>query len=323
MSSFRLVLLTGASGLIGRRVLPLLAEPGYRVRVMLRRQTGASAQVECFVGDLTDASACRQAMDGVDVVIHAAGEKRDPTRFWSVNVQGTENLLAAAIDEGVERFVYVSSVGVIGADPFQPRVFGENVSCIPRNDYERSKWEAEKLVRQAATEGLPVAILRPANVFGDRDLERGLLRLIRTVLNGWFVYLGGRDAICNYVFVEDVAHACLALAEHPGAVGRVYHLSDTCTLGEFVDALADELGVARPRLQLPGSVASLVRTALWTMRQLPRLSQSSVVARLVFLNNQASFATTRLADELEFRCPVGWHAGLGRVVVWYRAQGEL
>lgn len=301
----------------------LLLERGYRLRVLTRRHSAFLSPIDSFVGDLTDVSMCRQAMDGVDVVIHVAGAKRDPAHFWPVNVLGTQNMLAAAAEERVSRFVHISSVGVIGADPLQARAFDENASCRPQNDHERSKWEAEKLVCQAGARGLPVTILRPANVFGDRDPERGLLRLIRTVLNGLFVYLGGRDVICNYVFVEDVAHACLALAEHPSAVGRVYHLSDTCTLGEFVDALADELGVARPRLQLPGSLASLARTVLRAMRQLPGLSQSSVVAQLVFLNNQASFATIRLADELGFRCPVGWRAGLGRVVSWYRAQGEL
>ena len=317
------VLLTGASGFIGCRIEPLLIEQGYSVRVLSRRPSAVSSLVECFVGDITDASACHQAVRGVDIIIHVAGVKRDPARLWPVNVQGTENLLAAAVSEGVKRFVHISSVGVIGADPLQARAFDENAPCRPQNDYERSKWEAEKLVRQAGADGLPIAILRPANVFGDRDPERGLLRLIRTVLNGWFVYLGGRDAICNYVFVEDVAHACLALAEHPSAVGRVYHLSDTCTVGEFVDALADELGVARPRVQLQDSLASLLRAALRATRHLPRLSQPSVVTRLIFLNNQASFATTRLADELGFRCPVGWRAGLERVVNWYRAQGEL
>ena len=323
MSGSRIALVTGASGFIGRRVLPLLVEQGYRVRVMLRRQAGVGAQVECFVGDLTDASACRQAVNGVDMVIHVAGAKRNPAHFWPVNVQGTGNLLAAAIDEGGGRFVHVSSVGVMGADPLQAKRFGEDAPCMPSNDYERSKWEAEKLVRQAEARGLAVAILRPANVFGDRHPERGLLTLARSVRQGRFAYLGGRDVLCNYVFVEDVVHAILALAEHPNAVGRTYHLSDACTLGEFVDALADELGVTRPSLQLPNSVVRLVRVALRSVRRLPWLSNSSAFDRLVALNNQASFATSRLAEELGFEYPVGWRLGLRRMVEWYRSQGEL
>ncbi|MCK4821172.1 NAD-dependent epimerase/dehydratase family protein, partial [bacterium] len=281
------------------------------------------SSVSCSVGDLTDASACRQAMDNVNVVIHVAGEKRATSSFWPVNVQGTKNLLDAAVTDGVERFVHVSSVGVIGADPLQSKVFGEDVPCMPRNEYERSKWEAENLVKQAASEGLPVTILRPANVFGDCDPERGLLSLIRSVLNGWFIYIGGRDAICNYVYVEDVAHACLALVENPRAIGGTYHLSDACTLGEFVDVLADELGVKRPSLKVPNSIARLLRAALRGARRLPWVSHSPAFDRLISLNNQASFATFGLADELGFHCPVGWREGLVRLVEWYRCQGEL
>lgn len=324
MAGGPLILLTGASGFIGTRVKSLLLERGYRLRVLSRRPDKVQASaLDWCVGDLTDASACRQAMDAVQVVIHAAGAKRDAAGYWPVNVQGTENLLAAAVHEGVGRFVHISSVGVIGADPLRSRVCDEDTPCAPGNDYERSKWAAEKLVCQAGAKGVPVAVLRPANVFGDRDPARNLLTLIRTVRDGRFVYLGGRNAICNYVYVEDVAHACLALAEDPKAVGRVYHLSDAYLLGEFVDALADELSVARPTLQPPALLTPLIRTALRALRQLPGLSQSPVVTRLVSLNNQARFATTRLADELGFRCPVGWRAGVSRAVRWYRAQGEL
>ena len=324
MSSSRsLFLLTGATGFIGRQVQALLIERGYCFRILVHRTGTSLHAVDCFKGDLTNPSACRQAMNGASLVIHAAGEKRDPRRFWPVNVQGTQNLLAAAMDEGVERFVHISSVGVIGADPLEPKVLDEDTPCHPQNDYERSKVEAERLVRQAAAQSLPVTILRPANVFGDRDPERGLLTLARSVRQGRFAYIGGRDVICNYVFVEDVAYAILALAEHPNAVRRTYHLSDACTLGEFVDTLADELGVTRPSLQLPNSVARLVRVALRSVRRLPWLSNSSAFDRLVALNNQASFATSRLAEELGFEYPVGWRLGLRRMVEWYRSQGEL
>jgi nucleoside-diphosphate-sugar epimerase len=319
----KLVLLTGASGFLGTRVQSLLVKQGYDLRVLTRKTDMALSSVSYTVGDLTDASACRKAMENVNVVIHVAGEKRATSRFWPVNVLGTKNLLDAAVTDGVERFVHVSSVGVIGADPLQSKVFDEDVPCMPRNEYERSKWEGENLVKQAVSEGLAVTILRPANVFGDCDPERGLLTLIRTVLKGRFFYVGGRDATCNYVYVEDVAHACLSLAENPRAIGRIYHLSDICRLGEFLDILADELHVRRPSLKIPNSISRLLRIALYGARRLPWVPHSPAFNRLISLNNQANFATSRLADELGFECPVGWREGLRRLVSWYRSEGML
>jgi nucleoside-diphosphate-sugar epimerase len=318
-----LVLLTGASGFIGTRIQKLLLMQGYRVRALRRKPRDLKSQVSSVVGDLTDLSTCQRAIEDAKIVIHLAGEKRDQSRFWSVNVEGTKNLLNVAVSNDIERFVHVSSVGVVGGDPLQSRLYDEDQPCMPRNGYELTKWEAEKLVNRAASEGLPVTILRPANVFGDADPYRGLLRLIRSLLNGSFMYIGGRDVICNYVYVEDVANACLTLAEHPRAVGRTYNLSDDCLLSEFVDAIADELGVRRPKSELPRSLVRITRTALGTLRHFPRFSEFSVFSRLFALYNQARFMTTRLADELEFRCSVGWRVGLGRLVEWYRSQGEL
>jgi len=318
-----LFLITGGTGFIGRRVQTLLRVRGYRSCILTRRPDLDESTEDFFVGDLVDASACRRAVAGVNTVIHIAGEKLDPTRFELVNIKGTKNLLVASIDERIQRFVYVSSLGILGADPLQVRVFDENAQCRPRNGYERSKWEAEKVVQETGREGLAVAILRPANVFGDCDPDQTFLELARTVRDGRFVFLGGRNSLINMVFVEDVAHAVLALAEHPNAAGGIYHLSDTCTIGEFVDALSEELHVQKPGLEVPALLVWFSRVLLKALRRSPGVSHSSTFDRLISLNNQASFATSRLADELGFHCPVGWRAGLGRMVRWYRSQGEL
>jgi len=303
-------------------VQSLLVKSGFHLRVLARKPGPPLPQVTHFLGDLTDPSECRRAVNDISVIIHMAGEKLDSSRFWSVNVQGTKNLLDAAVCEGVERFVHVSSIGVIGADPFQAVVFDENAPCRPQDDYERTKWGAEKVLRQVGVE-VPVVILRPVNVFGDRDPDQTLLALARTVRDGRFVFVGGRDSIINMVFVDDVAHAILGIAEHPSAVGRTYHLSDTCTLGEFVDTLADHLGVKRPTLEMPKPVARLVRVVLRGARKLRWLSNSAGFGRLVSLNNQASFASSRLADDLGFAFPVGWRHGVKLMVAWYRSQGIL
>lgn len=325
MPRVRQVLVTGASGFLGRHLLGRLQAQPVRIRALTRDVNALKGieNVEIIRGDIQDQVSLPRALKDVDVVFHLAAIKQNPAHLWAVNVLGTRNMLLAAAAEKVIRFVHISSVGVIGADPLRRFIFDENAPCSPRNKYERSKWKSEELVWEAGAKGLRVTILRPANVFGAHDPETGLLRLARVIRDGKFFYLGSRNAICNYVFVEDVAHACLAVAEHPSAAGHTYHLSDSCTLGEFVDTLADELQVKRPSLEFPDWLASLIRMILRGRRRLSLLSNSPFFARLVSLNNQASFATMRLANELGFTYPVGWREGLKRLIKWYRIKGEI
>ena len=317
-----IILVTGASGFIGARLRRALEAKGRALRV-LTRKPGFGPGGSVVSGDITDLDACRAALRGTAAVIHVAGEKRAPSRFGPVNVGGTRNLLAAARAEGVRRFVHVSSVGVIGADPLEAEVFDEDAPCRPRNDYEKSKWEAEDLVRGAHAHGLPAAILRPSNVFGDGDPERGLLRLLGYVFRGRFAHLGGRRAVCNYVYVEDVAQACLAAVEDPRAAGRTYNLSDDCPLADFIAAAAGELGVREPSIFLPESAAAAVRSALRCAGRSVRLADSAPVRRLTALNNLARFGARRIREDLGFAFPVGWREGLRRLVRWYRAGGLL
>ncbi len=323
IKSEKLVLLTGATGFIGVRVKKLLIDRGYRLRVLSRRPAKEHATTNYIIGDLADISVCNRALEGVNAVIHIAGEKKNPSSFWLTNVKSVENLLDASVHAGIESFLHLSSVGVIGADPLDKRIYDENSSCVPRNDYEISKLEAEKLVCEASSQGLPITILRPSIVFGDGDPEHVLLRTIRKIAQGRFVYWAGKNVVCNYVYVDDVAQACLALMENPKAIGHTYHISDDCLFHELVEAIAQELSVKKPALFLPGFVFAAERKALLYLRQQKRLSQFPIINGLTFLNNQAQFHTPRLFNDLGFKCPVGWSEGLRRLIQWYRSEGLL
>jgi len=112
------VLLTGATGFIGKRILALLWQHGYDVTSISRGPKLNSDHGKYIFGDLKDKGFCTDILKNKDVIIHAAGEKSKTEYFWPVNVEVTKNLIAASIEEKVKRFVHISSVGVIGADPF-------------------------------------------------------------------------------------------------------------------------------------------------------------------------------------------------------------
>lgn len=263
------------------------------------------------------------AIQNCDVVIHCAGKKYDPKLMDRVNVEGTRNIVDAAISNKAERFIHIGSVGIIGANPLCKKRHDEDASCHPNNAYGKSKWTAEIIVKEARSKGLNSVILRPANVFGDLDPQCGMLTLLKIIRAGRFAYIGGRQFQCNYVYVEDVAHAIVACLDHPNALGQTYHLSDSCTVGEFVDHIADTMCAKQPVICLPSPGPTLVRSVLKWMRSTSFLNNSAMGNRLAGLNNLANFSSCKIKNELGFDCPVGWKKGIQNLIHWYRRQGLL
>jgi len=318
------VLLTGGTGFLGGRIGALLKKEGFIINHLSRgRPAEIMTSDQWISGDIRDPEACNRAAKGTCVAIHAAGEKVHEGIMYAVNVEGTNNLLHASLRNKVGLFIYISSVGVIGAPPLKKKKWDEDAECRPSNTYEYSKWQGEQKVREASVRGLTTVILRPTNVFGDRDSSKGLLSLLRNVRDGRFIFIGGRNCACNFIFVDDVAHAVLSVIKSAKAPFTIRHVADPCKIGEFVDAIADNLGVKRPRLVMPYLFAELMRTVLCPLSRLSSVSRSAIYSRWTTLNNQAIFISKLLNDQSDFAHTVGWHQGVKRLVHWYRCRGEL
>ena len=173
----RTVLVTGASGFAGGHLAAHLAtEERARVRALVRAASRvnhlANAAIELRDGDVTDLESVRRAMDGVEVVFHLAskvGHWGEAEEFRRVNVAGTENVLRAALEAGVARFVHTSTIGVYGLNPVDgtDETYDHMRSESP---YCNSKIEAEEhAFRYHREEGLPLTVVRPAEIYGPRS----------------------------------------------------------------------------------------------------------------------------------------------------------
>ena len=169
------VLVTGASGLLGSHVAELLSARGTQVRALVRKTSNRRhletlRNVELFEGSVEQGDRVREAIDGVDAVVHAAGlvKARNTDEFFAINVGGTSNLIDAARRRGrpLDRFVYVSSLEACGPSADGTPVPADQES--PVTSYGRSKLAAEKVVLSAKNE-MPVVILRPGAIYGPRD----------------------------------------------------------------------------------------------------------------------------------------------------------
>ena len=255
------VLVTGGTGSLGRGFVALLQEKGIPVRVLSRKQASfSSPHIQAVLGDLGQPEILRSAVSGCRAVFHFAAELREEERMTAVNVEGTRNLINAAIEAGVPFFCHLSSVGVVGSTSHK-RV-DEISECHPVNPYEVSKQLAEEIVIQAKGGCMRKAILRPTNVFGQDS--------VATILNAGGVYklkswVKAREN-AHWVYVRDVAASTWHVWRHPSATEcEVYNVSSDGepgnTVGEIVDTVwrLGGLGKRLPPLSPPWQIARFLR----------------------------------------------------------------
>jgi uncharacterized protein YbjT (DUF2867 family) len=235
------ILVTGANGFAGGHVVHLLREQSREVRGLVRdrRKADQLASWGCEVveGDMTDPSSLRRAVEGVDVVMHfAAIRQGKPEQFQRVMVQGTRDLLAAARDAGVGRFVHMSALGTTE----------ETKDAVP---YYGAKWQTEQDVQQS---GLPHVIFRPSFLFGRDGGILPTFRKLAKVAPVTPIIGSGRQRI-QPIWVDDMAAYFAKAIDHEPATNRMFELGgpDAVSWNEFWERLKRILGVRRPSVHMP------------------------------------------------------------------------
>ena len=202
---------TGASGMIGRRIVQHLLEDGYRVRALDIRLDGVDPKVEPFQGDLGDEQILKPFLQDAHLVFHCAAELRNEARMWDVNVTATDKLVKLIEASDVEYFCYLSSAGVVGKTKVQ--WVDEETECNPQNTYERSKWAAEQLVAKSI-EGCRTVILRPTNVVDAMRHGSLHLPLDGSLMERLKVFVKGGEC-AHIVHAENIAEAAIYFVSRP------------------------------------------------------------------------------------------------------------
>jgi nucleoside-diphosphate-sugar epimerase len=307
--------ITGASGFIGSAVVERHLASGDDVRILARSgRTGLPSRAVVMFGDLTgpNESLIRFA-DGLDVLYHCAGELRDHTRMQAVNVDGTRALVAAARGR-IGRWVQLSSAGVYGRH--RDGVVVEQTPLAPAGVYEETKAAADGVVLEAARQRqiASAVILRPSIVFGEGMPNQSIAQLARAIDRGVFFFIGAPGASANYVHRSNVVDALVVCGTSAAADGRIYNLSDWCTIEDFAAAIADALGRRRPLLRLPEPPVRAAVRAFGRLARLP-LTESRVDA----LVNRSRYPIARIEQELGYGVAVPIADGIARMLTGRRA----
>ncbi len=269
-------LVTGATGLVGANVVEALNKAGWQVRVLRRSTSRMDAleglTYEAVVGDILDESSLVDALAGVDVVFHVAGAadhwRSGPERMYRINVEGTRHVVAAALQAGVSRLVYTSSLAAVGPapDPLHPVDERQTFNLPPEKfPYGHSKWLAEQEVQNGVAQGLDAVIVNPSIVIGPRDSHMTTGSLFKSMRRGMPVVPRGGSGVVD---ARDVAQGHLLAAEH-GRTGERYILNGAnLSHMELARIVSRVLEVPPPRLELPPwSVrpVALVLDVLWAL----------------------------------------------------------
>jgi len=324
-------LVTGATGLLGSHIVEQLCRRGRPVRALVRPNSDCSwlarQRVEIVRGDVTDPDSLARACAGCNVVYHAAAKVGDWGRweeFQRVTIDGTRNLVTAAIAAGVRRLIHISSISVYGYYTREQTIdesFPIGHRLYRWAYYSRSKLAAERIARAAHGQGkLEVTVIRPAWIYGERD-RATIGRLVAMVQRGKAKILGRGDNRLNVVYAGNVAEAAIAAAELPGAAGEVYNCSNDgpITQQQYFDLLAAALGVPPVRRRVPYRLAYLAGLLLECLGRLRRSTQPPFITRYAvwLMGRRSYFSADKARRELNWQPATPYEVGVPRTIRWY------
>ena len=321
------ILVTGASGFIGRALLPILQDKGFSVRATCRTETSlegraAADHIEWIGFDLVDAETdYGRLLNGVDAVVHLAGRAHVTTGHGdatndcrTVNIDGTEKLARAAAKEGVDRFLFLSSVKVYGEGG---ELYKNNkIQRLTENDapsaqdiYAKGKLEAEDAIYNVCRAGtMHYVILRPPLVFGPH-VRANFLQLLHVVHRGYPLPFASVNNLRSFIYVGNLCHAILACLVKPEAADQLFLVSDSeISTPDLIRKIAYCMDRKARLFPMPLPLLKMLGKMTGRSNQIARLTGSLVDD------------STKIRQHLQWQPPYSFDEGLKATIDWYKAR---
>ena len=326
---------TGGTGFIGSHLVERLVNQGYHVTCLIRKTSNLrwldhllatkSTQVELVIGDLHDSNVLVEHVRDVDLVFHLAGLTKAPdaTTYDRVNVEGTKHLIKACLGaQTIDRFVYCSSLAAVGpSTDTTPNT--EDVTPQPLTDYGSSKLKGELIAHEYADQ-LPMTIIRPPAVYGQRDVD--IFLFFQMINRGVIPILGDADKLLSLVHVKDLVTGIYTAAVSERAIGETYFLTDgdIHTWRDIERVIADALEKRPIKVKVPffllDFISIVTEVAAKVTRQTPTLNRQKVqdLKQRFWICD-----STKAQKELGYRPIYSLQKGIQETADWYRAHGWL
>jgi nucleoside-diphosphate-sugar epimerase len=325
------ILVTGGAGFTGSFLARRLLHKGHKVTLIDNQPghffdelKGLGAQI--LIGSVSDRELVWKAMQGCEIVHHLAAVFRRVNLpkpvYWDVNVEGTRNVLEAALQQSVQKVVNCSTCGVHGDVKREPA--DENAPIAPEDYYQYTKYEAEKIIPEFVERGLKVLTLRPTAIYGPGDPARFFM-LFKRVNTGRFPMFGDGRVHYHPLYIDNLVDAFELAAVSGKGDGEAYLIGDKhyCTLNELVSTIAETLGVKLKVRHLPF-------WPLWTASLACELAYKPFPVdpplfrrRVDWFRQNRAFSIQKAKRELGYEPKVGLKEGLAQTAEWYRSRGYL
>jgi nucleoside-diphosphate-sugar epimerase len=319
-------LVTGATGFVGSHIAERLIKEGEDVTALVRKTSDikflSGLGVKFAYGDINDLELVKKAIGGMDIVYHSAAladEWISPKEAHRVNVEGTRNLLEAAVEAKVKRFVFISSLAVLGM-----RDHHGTPADAPYHktgdSYIDTKIDSEQLVMDYYDKyGLPVTVVRPGFVFGPRD-NKLIPRLSDRLGKKQFMFVGSGKNKINAVYIENLTDAIISAARSEKAVGQKYNVTNDSgmTLEDLVLKITNTWNFDTPKKHIPKFMAYFVCNILTGMARLAKAKEPPYITktRIKFLSLNLDFDITKTRNDLGYKPRISIEEGLKRTKEW-------
>jgi nucleoside-diphosphate-sugar epimerase len=323
-------LVTGATGFTGGAVCERLRANGADVVAFVRSSSNveklAQLGIETRAVDIGDAADVRRNFGDIDMVYHIAAAYRSEhashDEFFRVNVEGTRNLLDAALEARVRRFVHCSTVGVQGEIQDPPAT--EDYRARPGDHYQESKLQGELLALQYFRErGLSGSVVRPVGIYGPGDTR--FLKLFRSIARGRFVMIGSGEVLYHMTYIDDLVSGFLLAGTKPEAAGEVFTIGGPIytTLNVLVEKIAGILSVKVPSLRLPLAPVYAAAVVCDRVCRAVGVSPPLYPRRVEFFHLDRAFSIDKAKRLLGYQPQYSLDDGLAQTASWYKQNGFL
>ncbi len=324
-------LITGSTGFIGGALVRHLAAEGHKLHLLVRSKAKAATLrlpgVQIFEGDITDAVSVERAIKGCSDVFHMAAyakpTAKDPGVFHRVNVEGTRNVLEAAMKEGVKRVVFTSSAGTFGVTG--PDHDASEESPKPQRlftHYTITKKQAEDLCGEYRLKGLDIVIVYPSRVYGPGLLSESnaVTKILRMYVRGrWRIIPGSGTTIGNYVFIDDVIRGHM-LAMNKGRKNGEYVLGgENASFNVFFNTMGRASGQKRLLVRIPYPLLWLAATLMMMAGVLTRRPAMITPGWVKRYLQHRRLSSRKAVDELGYSI-TPLHEGFAKTLKWVRQQ---